>query len=59
VFPVGIYFAVVQQLPAGAVMGSLIVLGGVAIFLVNLVLNLALAPPAGAVAGRDLARSAA
>ena len=58
-FPVGLYFAVVQELPVFAIVGSFIVLGGLATFLANLILNLALAPAAGAVApGQDLARSA-
>jgi hypothetical protein len=60
VFPAGVYIAVVHQLPVFAIVGSLIVLGGVATFLANLILNLALAPAAGAVVpGQDLARSAA
>jgi hypothetical protein len=60
VFPGGIYVAVVHQLPIFAIVGSLIVLGGVLTFLANLVVNLALAPASGAVAaGGELARSAA
>jgi hypothetical protein len=60
VFPAGVYVAVAHQLPVFAIVGSLIVFGGVATFLANLILNLALAPAAGAVVpGQDLARSAA
>ena len=60
IFPAGIYAAVVHQLPVFAIVGSLIVLGGVAAFLANLILNLAFAPAAAAVVpGQDLARSAA
>jgi hypothetical protein len=58
VFPVGIYFAVVKQVPILAIIGSFIVFAGVATFLANLVLNLALSRSTARVAAaREFAPS--
>ena len=43
VFPFGIYISISREFPAIAIVGSLIVLGGVLLFATNLIWNVALA----------------
>ena len=53
-FPIGIYISISREFPAVAILGSLIVLGGVLLFAANLIWNVALANSARRIAAEHV-----